>query len=335
MFETSCGELYHESTGRPGKPTRLMVGLTYLKHTYDLSDEEVCDRWVENPYWQFFCGFDYLQHTLPIDPSLLTRWRQRIGEAGMELLLKVTVEAALATGAARASSLERVTVDTTVQPKAIAHPVDSRLYQRGREILVRLAAKFGVPLRQSYQRLGKRALRLANRYAHARQMRRARREIKRLKIFLARVTRDVRRKLIARPDVAPRFEPLLALIDRLLAQQKNDRAKLYALHAPEVECLAKGKVNKRYEFGIKVSLTTTNREGLVLGAMALPGNPYDGHTLAAALDQVERITQASVARVYVDRGYRGHTVAAGRVFISGQRRGLTRKRRPAALLNGA
>jgi IS5 family transposase len=176
-LESAFGPLYHERAGRPGKPTRLMVGLTYLKHTYNLSDEAVCERWVENPYWQFFCGFDYLQHQLPIDPSSLTRWRERIGTAGMERLLAATVEAALAAGAVKPTSLERVTVDTTVQPKAIAHPLDSRLYNRGREILVRLAARHGLELRQSYRRLAKRALRLASRYAHARQMRRARREI--------------------------------------------------------------------------------------------------------------------------------------------------------------
>ncbi len=120
-----------------------MVGLSYLKHSYNLSDEQVCERWVENPYWQFFCGFDYLQHSLPIEPSSLTRWREGIGASGMERLLATTVEAALASAAVRPSSLERVTVDTTVQPKAIAFPLDSRLYDRGREILVRVAVKHG------------------------------------------------------------------------------------------------------------------------------------------------------------------------------------------------
>lgn len=321
-FEGAFGVLYHETAGRPGKPVRLMVGLTYLKHTYNLSDEQVCERWVENPYWQFLCGFDYLQHLLPIDPSSLTRWRERIGATGMELLLAVTVEAAVASGAAKPGSLERVTVDTTVQPKAIAHPLDSRLYNRGREILVRLAARHGIKLRQSYQRLAKRALRLASRYAHARQMRRARREIKRLKTFLGRVARDVGRKLAVRPGLAPHFAEPLARIGRLLAQQKTDHAKLYALHAPEVECLAKGKAHKRYDFGVKVSVAATNREGLVLGMLALPGNPYDGHTLAPALAQAERISGTAVVRAYVDRGYRGHGLDQRRVFVSGQRRGL-------------
>jgi len=322
-FESAFGLLYHETAGRPGNPVRLMVGLTYLKHTYNLSDEQVCERWIENPYWQFFCGFDYLHHQLPIDPSSLTRWRERIGPHGMELLLSATVQAAVASGAVKSSNLERVTVDTTVQPKAIAHPLDSRLYNRGREILVRLAAGHGIKLRQSYQRLAKRALRLASRYAYARQMRRARREIKRLRTFLGRVARDVSRKLAVRPGLAQHFAQPLALIERLLAQQKNDRRKLYALHAPEVECLAKGKAHKRYEFGVKVSVAATNRGGLVVGMLALPGNPYDGHTLAPALAQAERISGTAIARGYVDRGYRGHGLDHRRVFVSGQRRGIT------------
>jgi transposase, IS5 family len=168
VFEARFGPLYHPQLGRPGVPIRLMVGLCYLQHTFQLSDQEVVERWVENPYWQSFCGFDYLQLKLPIDPSSLVRWRRRIGPDGIELLLQETIAAATQAEAVTERSLERVSVDTTVQPKAIAHPLDSRLYHRGREILVRLARRHGVPLRQSYARLGKRALRLASRYAHAR-----------------------------------------------------------------------------------------------------------------------------------------------------------------------
>lgn len=237
-FEVRFGKLYHPHLGRPGVPIRLMVGLCYLQHTFQLSDQEVVERWVENPYWQVFCGFDHLQLRLPIDPSSLVRWRRRIGQDGIERLLQETIAAATRGQAVKPQSLERVSVDTTVQPKAIAHPLDSRLYHRGREILVRLAKRHGVPLRQSYARVGKTALRLASRYAHARQMKRARREIKRLKTYLGRVWRDVRRKLADRPEVAERFALPLARVERLLAQQRTDRNKLYALHAPEVACIA-------------------------------------------------------------------------------------------------
>ena len=323
MFETAFGPLYAE-VGRPGLPTRLLVGLHLLKHISNLSDEAVCAGWVENPYYQHFCGLDYFQHELPIDRSSMTRWRERIGPGGMEVLLKATIEAGLDGGVVAPKELERVTVDTTVQPKAVAHPSDARLYHRGREILVRLAAKHGLGLRQSYARLGKRALRKAGTYLHARQTNRAKREIKRLKTFLGRVSRDIRRKLAGNQALAPHFARALALVDRLLAQQRHDTGKLYSLHAPEVECLAKGKAHKKYEFGVKVSVAVTNRSGFVLGMMALPGNPYDGHTLQAAASQVERLTGTPVARLYVDRGYRGHNDRGkDRVFLSGQRRGLT------------
>ena len=335
MFETAFGPLYAE-VGRPGLPTRLMVGLHLLKHVFNLSDEVVCARWVENPYYQHFCGFDYFQHELPVDRSSMTRWRERIGPGGMEVLLKATIAAGLDGGVVAAKELERVTVDTTVQPKAVTHPSDARLYHRGREILVRLAAKHGLVLRQSYARLGKRVLRKAGAYLHARQNNRAKREIKRLKTFLGRVTRDIRRKLAGDAALTSHFARALALVDRLLAQQRHDTGKLYSLHAPEVECLAKGKAHKKYEFGVKVSVAVTNRSGFVLGMMALPGNPGacpragrrpdpgDGHTLDGAARQVERLTGTPIARLYVDRGYRGHNDRRkDRVFLSGQRRGLT------------
>jgi len=324
VFEDRFGQLYHPHVGRPGVPIRLMVGLCYLQHAFALSDETVVERWVENPYWQYFCGFDYLQLELPIDPSALVRWRRRVGQDGIELLLQETIAAAQRGKAVKEQSLERISVDTTVQPKAIAHPLDSRLYHRGREILVRLAKRHGVPLRQSYARLGKRALRLASRYAHARQMKRARREIKRLKTYLGRVFRDVRRKLEARPEVAAHFAQALARVERLLAQQRHDKNKLYALHAPEVACIAKGKAHKKYEFGAKVAVAVTNREGLVVGMQAHPGNPYDGQTLAPALAQAERLTGVVPKRCYVDRGYRGHGASgATAVFLAGRRRGIT------------
>ncbi len=155
-FDESFGKFF-KPIGRPAKPTRLMVGLHYLKHVYNLSDEELVERWVENAYWQYFCGFVFFQHELPIDPSSMTRWRKRIGPDALEDVLKATVAVALETGTVKPSSLERVTVDTTVQPKAIAHPTDSRLYLKALLILVSQAKKAGIKLRQSHTRLAKRA----------------------------------------------------------------------------------------------------------------------------------------------------------------------------------
>jgi transposase, IS5 family len=315
---------FYRPLGRPAKPTRLMVGLSYLQHTFNLSDEAVVQRWTENPYWQWFCGCEYFQHQLPCDPSSLTRWRKRLGPEGLEKLLAATIQAGLDSGAVRSSSLERVSVDTTVQPKAITHPTDAKLYLKALQALVRQAKRHGLKLRQAHTRLAKRAAVQVGRYAHARQMRRMRRELKRLRTFLGRVYRDVARKVAGDEGLAARFAGLLGLTERLLAQERTSKNKLYSLHAPEVVCIAKGKAHRPYEFGSKVAVAVTNREGFVLASKALEGNPYDGHTLEATIGQVIAMTGVEPERTYVDRGYRGHDYAKKeRVFIAGQRRGLT------------
>lgn len=323
LFEREFGKSYAPKTGRPGIPIRLLVCLSCLGHVYGLSDAEVVARWVENPYWQYFCGETYFQHQFPIDPSSMTRWRQRIGEKGCELILAETLRTGLRSGAVKESSLKRVNVDTTVQPKAVRYPTDSRSSNRCREWLVRKAEKHGIRLRQSYARLGPNALRRAGAYAHARQFKRAKKEIRRLKTYLGRVYRDILRNILDDPDLHAEFHEELELAERMLDQQKHDKNKLYSIHAPEVECIAKGKVHKKYEFGVKVSVATTSRDNFVVGMQALPGNPFDGHTLAGALAQIGRVTGVVPDRCYVDRGYRGHGVESSSVFISGQRRGVT------------
>ena len=326
VFDESFGPLYCPNKGCPGKPTRLMVGLQMLKHMYGMSDEEVVDRWVENPYWQKFCGEVYFQHKPPIDPSSMTRYRKRIGESGCELILQLTVTVGVTSKVVKPSDLKRVTVDTTVQEKAVSYPTDSRLLNRSRERLVRLCRKHAVVLRQSYARKGPKALLKANRYAHARQYRRMRREVKTLRTYLGRVVRDIERKIASDPKRQGQFAEELSLARRLLKQQQHDRNKLYSLHAPEVECLAKGKAHKRYEFGVKVSIAATNKSNFVVGAMALSGNPYDGHTLTGALEQVRRMSGQRIDEVFVDRGYRGHGESLSEVYISGQKRGITTQR---------
>lgn len=322
-FDEAFGRFYRP-VGRPAKPTRLMVGLHYLKHVYDLSDEEVVERWVENAYWQFFCGFEFFQHEAPIDASTMTRWRKRIGPEDLEEMLKASVDVALDTGTAKQSSLERITVDTTVQPKAIAHPTDSRLYLKAIKILVRQAKRHGIVLRQSHTRLAKAAAVYAGRYAHARQFRRMRRELKRLRTYLGRVFRDISRKIACNAELEARFAHLLGLVERLLAQKPKDKNKLYSLHAPEVVCISKGKARTPYEFGCKVGIATTKREGLVLAAKSFEGNPYDGHTLAATVDQAVEISGVDPDRIYVDKGYRGHDYKGpGSVMVAGSKRGLT------------
>ena len=281
---------------------------------------------MENPYWQYFCGEVYFQHAAPIDPSSLTRFRQRIGESGCERLLQVTVAAGVQSKAVKAADFKRVTVDTTVQEKAVSYPTDSKLLNRSRERLVRLCRQQGVVLRQSYARKEPQALQQANRYGHARQYRRMRRQVKRLRTYLGRVVRDIERKTADNPARQAVFAEELALARRLLAQRKQDKHKLYSVHAPEVECISKGKVAKRYEFGVKASIATTNKSNFVVGGLALPGSPYDGHTLKNALAQVRRLTGKTIDEAFVDKGYRGHDETETTVYISGQRHGIKTQR---------
>lgn len=318
--EIKFGELYSEE-GRPGIPIRLMVGLHFLKHTYNLSDEEVVAQWAENPYWQYFCGETYFQHHLPIDPSQMTRFRKRIGDTGCEFMLGLTVKVGLATKTVSKASLAIVNVDTTVQEKAIAFPTDARLYHKARATLVRTAQHLGIPLRQSYERVSKLALAKNGRYAHARQMQRAKREQKRLRTYLGRVIRDIERKLPEEHKIT--MESQLEIAKRILTQQRKDHGKVYSMHAPEVECIAKGKAHKPYEFGIKVGIVSTSKESFVVGVKSLPGSPYDGHTLNECLEQTERLTGTLPKEAYVDRGYKGHGVNDTAVWIAGAKRGVT------------
>lgn len=301
-------EVCYADEGRPGLSPRLMVGLHYLKHAFDESDESVCDRWVENPYWQYFCGEEYLQHQLPIDPSSMTRWRERVGPKLFDDLLGLTIQLALGLQLVKPAQLAEVAVDTTVQPKAIAHPTDARLYDTARRKLVQAAKRVGVPLRQSYARSGQSLLRQHGRYAHAKQFKRAAKTRKKLRNFLGRVLREFERHR-QNPNsrgYSENTEELLSLCDRLYRQQTKDKNKLYALHAPEVVCIGKGKARQPYEFGSKVSVATTLHGGWALDSTSLHGNPYDGHTLSMRLLDIERRTGRKVTLSAVDQGYRGH-----------------------------
>ena len=315
--------------GQPPLPTRLVAGLFILKHMHNLSDEALCDRWVENPYFQYFCGEAVFRHELPFDRSSLTRWRQRLGEEQIAALLQESLSVAHRSGAIETKDLERVVVDTTVQEKAIAHPTDARLIHRAIEKLVDLAKSKGVKLRQSYLRLAKRAAIMVGRYTHAHQFKRARRELKFLRTRLGRVIRDIHRKIEGDPALKDRFGPLLDLASRVRHQEQRQRGpKVYSLHAPEVECIGKGKARAPYEFGCKVSIVTpvTAPKGgqFVLHAKALHGNPYDGHTLGPVIDDLEMLTGVAVGRIHGDKGYRGHNYPDRfKVWISGQARRVT------------
>ncbi len=329
FLERRFASVCEAGPSQPPLPARLIAGLFILKHTHSLSDEALCARWLENPYYQYFCGEQVFRHELPFDRSSLTRWRQRLGEAHLAALLQESLSVAHKTEALATRDLERVAVDTTVQPKAIAHPTDPRLMHRAIEKLAGLAKREGVPLRQSYLRVAKRAAIMVGRYTHAHQFKRARRALKFLRTRLGRLIRDINRKIDGKPALEARLRPLLILAGRVQRQDQRQRGpKVYALHAPEVECIGKGKARAPYEFGCKVSVATpvTSPKGgqFVLHAKALHGNPYDGHTLGPILVDLQRLTGIETRRIHVDKGYRGHNHPHKfRVWISGQVRRVT------------
>jgi len=314
------GASYCPDNGRPAVSTRLMVALHFLKYTYNLSDEDVVEGWVENPYWQRLSGMKYFEHRVPIDPSSMTRWRKRIGEAGAEELLKETIASGLKLKAVKVHQLKRVNVDTTVQEKEIRFPTDSRLYDRARQRLVDYAKERDIDLRQNYNRKSKQMLLRQNRYSHARQMKRAKRCTRKLKTYLGRVIRDIERK---HPQPDPQLQSILDTGTRIFNQKRHDKNKLYSVHEPHVECISKGKAHKRYEFGCKVSVAATSRGGWFVGAMAVHDNPYDGHTLKDALEQVQRVAGLP-EHAFVDMGYRGHGYSGEvSVHVDKRRRGRT------------
>jgi transposase, IS5 family len=346
-LETVCGAVYSDAPksdvlakskskgGQPPLPTRLMAGLQILKFTFDLSDEELCDRWVENPYFQFFCGEEFFLHELPFDRSSMTRWRQRMGEAKVASLLQESLSVAVVTKAIAPSDLSEVIVDTTIQPKAVMFPTDAKLMNRAREKLVKLSKQNGLSLRQSYTKVGKLALIMQQRYAHAKQFKRAGKSLRKLKTYLGRTIRDIGRQIADKPELQEVFKHPLYLATRVMTQKKRqdkktEGRKIYSLHAPEVECIGKGKAHAPYEFGVKVSLATTLQRSkggqFAIHAMALPGNPYDGHTLKDVIPDMQRLIGNEIKKVLADAGYRGHNAPAThqfRVYTQGQKRGVS------------
>jgi IS5 family transposase len=318
QFERQFGKFYAVEMGRPALATRLLVGLHYLKYLYNVSDEVVVASWVENPYWQYFCGEEYFTHEFPCDPTSLVKWRQRVGVEGSEKLLKESLAAAQREAVLTEAEIKRVNVDTTVQEKAIAFPTDARLYDKARRALVRVARSCNFKLRQSYKRLGKRALVNQGRYGAARQLKRARRETRKLRTYLGRVLRNVERGKL---QLSAKQKQLVSVTRRIFTQQRTDHGKVYSVHAPEVECIAKGKVAKHYEFGSKVPIVTTSRQSWIVGIDARHDNPYDGTTLKPALGQVKRLTGVRPEEAFVDQGFRGpryHPKGVA-VYITGRR----------------
>jgi len=325
-IDSEIAPLYSEK-GRPGIETRFVIGLFLLKHIFGLSDDGVCERWICDPYFQYFTGEEFFQHVFPHERSDLSHWRKRLG-GKLELLLAESVRVAHEVGALRTKDLARVNVDTTVQPKNVTFPTDAKLLHAAIKGLNRMAKTHGVRLRQSYLRVAKRAAMMAGRYSHAKQFNRHHRRLRFLRTRLGRLIRDIRRKIKDQKELKAAFALPLSRAEQIRSQRQRQRGwKLYSFHAPEVECIGKGKASAPYEFGVKASIVSTNARApggqFVLHAKTLPGNPYDGHTLRTIIEDTQHLIGREIERAYVDKGYRGHDAPnPPRVFISGQKRGV-------------
>lgn len=323
-IEVEFKPLYSKQ-GRPAHPIRLMVSLLILKQLYNLGDETLPSAWVQNPYFQYFSGFDVFQWKFPIATSDLVHFRKRIGKQGAEFILKSSIDIQ----DQRKVTCKEVSIDTTVQPKNITYPTDGKLRKKVIDKCVALAKENGIQLRRTYQKeLKTLKLQMYN-GQHPKRRKNARKALKRLNTIANKLIRELSKKMTA-ADLALNQE-LLDLWKKAANQQRNDKNKIYSLHETDVACIAKGKVHPKYEFGSKVSLIVTQNTNLILGVTNFKGNPHDSKTVAESLETMKRVTGKQPIRAFADRGYRGKkNVLDTQIIIPTNGRGLEEKERKKA-----
>ncbi len=300
QFEQAFEGLY-APIGRPALPIRLMVGLLILKQLENLSDERIVEHWTRDPYYQYFCGESHFQWRLPCEPSELVHFRNRIGERGVEKILEVSIKLH-----SEKIGKEEVVADTTVQEKNITFPTDTKLRRKIIERCWKMADAHAVKYSHSYKRKAPELLKVLRSRSNRLVKQRNKARLK-LKTYAGRLLRELQRKLTESDRAIHAGE--LGLMKRVLEQKQHDKNKIYSLHEPQVECIAKGKAHKKYEFGAKASIMMTANSMVIVGAKSFVNNPYDGDTLTAGLDQVERLMGKRPTSGVVDRGYRGRTQA--------------------------
>lgn len=294
IFEEAFSPLYSEGKGRPAKPIRLMVGLLMLKHIRNLSDESVVEQWGENNYYQYFCGEISFVPGLPCEASELVHFRHRIGEEGVELILKESIRVN-----GEDSNDDDVNIDTTVQEKNITFPTDAKLHKKIIKKCKNITKEEDLPVRQTYTRTLKKLSRDQRFRNHPKNKVKARKADKKIKTIAGRLVRELERNI----PPNSKYQTELELYKKVLAQKRGSKNKVYSLHEPDVCCMSKGKEHKKYEFGNKASFVKTNT-GVIIGAKGFR-NEYDGHTLEPVLEQVKEMTGKAPKRAKVDRGYRG------------------------------
>lgn len=307
-FEQQFSPLY-SNTGQPGTPIRTMVGLLLLKRIYNLGDETVMDQWVQNPYFQYFCGESEFQWQPPCDPSDLVHFRNRIGEEGAQKIFRFSVET-------RKDEIKTrdVLIDTTAQEKNITYPTDAKLLVKVILACNKIAGKEKVKQRQSY-RLTLKRLMLQQRFAHhPKRRKQARAALRKLRTIAGRLVRELERKLDN--EALKKHQILLENCNKIVAQKKTDNNKIYSLHEPETACIAKGKAHKKFEFGSKVSIALVPGVNIIVGVKNFNGNPNDTTTLEPTLEQVEEISGIKFKNAIVDRGYKGKTKINQTIIVS-------------------
>ena len=320
-----CAAKFCEDNGRPGLSSRLVIGLLLLKQMNGLSDEEVCSKFIENPYYQYFCGNRHFEHQLAMTSESLTQWRKRLGDKVFQQILVETINLGLAEEVIDPKELSEVISDTTVQEKNISYPTDGKLLCRAIEHLVRAGKAIGIKFRQTYHKLAPQLRNKVARLLHARKPGQAKKHLKTLRTLLGRVTRDVERKSNALANQSgSAFEALqskLKLATKIFEQKRDSKDKVYSLHEPDTSCIAKGKAHKKYEYGSKVGLISTMKSSFIIAIEAFQGNPYDGKTLPSLLLQAESNTGIKVETMVLDKGFRGckKTNPEIKVMLSGDR----------------
>ncbi len=301
--------VYYSDIGRPSVPIRRMTGLLLLKHIYNLSDEAIVDRWIENPYWQYFSGEKVFQTEKPFDPTEFIHFRNRIGKEGVEKLLKVSIQLF-----GKEAQEKEVLIDSTVQEKNITYPTDAKQHKRIIERVNKIAKQQGITLRQTYTRTLKQLMIDQRFHNHPKRQKKAKAALRKIKTIAGRQVRDIERQFT--PFQQQKYKELFIIINKILAQQKGDKNKIYSIHEPEVSCIAKGKEAKKFEFGNKSGVVLTKTTKIVVGVIAFENNPYDGHTLEEHLKQTEYLTGSKPKTGIVDRGYRGKKNINGTEIIS-------------------